>query len=193
MNSVFDYYTTAQTPLDCARWIAFIRLFSYVRTPACIYTKISMPSSKQIWRNAYVVPIPEYISNILVEFINEISAREAASGLEKLAVSDESMLRDLYIESGVLPYMDYNSSFKPRRLEPYGISASTVVRLGDWCVERCAESVGCGVEVMQKLVAEAVTQLGRLDMEPGALWPDEEHWLLRAGGQWERGVIWEVL
>lgn len=152
MQIEFDYYTTAQTPIDCAKWLAFIRLYAYVRTPACIYSKILMPSSKQIWRNVHVIPVPDYISNILATFLKEISAREAALDLDKLPVSDQSMLKDLYIEHGVVRY---NSTFKPRDLGPYGLSRYAVVRLGATCVGSC----GCGYRLRARTDGEAVGRL----------------------------------
>ena len=186
MQIEFDYYTTAQTPIDCAKWLAFIRLYAYVRTPACIYSKILMPSSKQIWRNVHVIPVPDYISNLLATFLKEISAREAALDLEKLPVSDQSMLKDLYIEHGVVRY---NSTFKPRDLGPYGLSRYAVVRLGATCVGHAAAVTGCEPALMEKLLVGCVRQLARLDQEPAALWPDEVSWLARAGYGWEHGVL----
>lgn len=190
MQTSFDYYTTAQTPIDCARWIAFIRLFAYVRTPACIYSRIAIPSGKKIWRDVNVIPVPDYISNILADFISEVDAREAALNIDKLPVSDASMLKDLYIESGVIPFRDYNSTFKPRGLEPYGLCVGAVYRLGASCVGMLTQYVGYTPR-MEILLAEAVWQLSLLDIEPSALRPDEVSWLARCGYTWTRGVVYD--
>ena len=190
MQMSFDYYTTAQTPIDCARWIAFIRLFAYVRTPACIYSRIAIPSGKKIWRDVNVIPVPDYISNILADFISEVDAREAALNIDKLPVSDASMLKDLYIESGVIPFRDYNSTFKPRGLEPYGLCVGAVYRLGASWVGMLTQYVGYTPR-MEILLAEAVWQLSLLDIEPSALRPDEVSWLARCGYTWTRGVVYD--
>lgn len=191
IQQTFDYYSSAINPMDCAKWISFVRLYTYVRTPACVYAKLVSPSSRQIWRNVHIIPIPDFISNILVECFEEVSAREAELELDKLPVSDESMLRDLYIESGVLPFRDFNSTFKPRDASPYGLSKSTVVRLGAMLVARCAQAVGCTEEMMTKMVVKCVEQLGRQDLEPAPLWPDEMDWLSKHGGHWRWGVLYE--
>lgn len=190
MKSQFDYYTTDRSIKDCARWISYIRLFTYVRTPACIYSKIKMPSSKQVYRNVHVIAVPEYISNILVECFNEVSAREAALNCySRLSTVDAGMLRDLYIETGVIPFRDHNSTFKPRDVWPYGLSKSTVVRLGASLVEVCAREIQCDVAVLERTVAAVVTQMGQDVVEAAPLWPDEWLWLRSTGGHWTRGVI----
>ena len=192
MKNQFDYYTTDRSIQDCARWISYIRLFAYVRTPACIYSKIQMPSSKQVYRNTHAIAVPEYISNILADCINETSAREADLELEKLPVSDAGMLKDLYIEAGVIPFRGHNSTFKPRDVWPYGLSKSTVVRLGTWLMETCAREIQCDVVVLGKTVAAVVSQMGLDVVEAAPLWPDEWEWLRGAGGSWTRGVIYDV-
>lgn len=190
MQTSFDYYTSAQTPIDCARWIAFIRLFAYVRTPACIYSRIAIPSGKKIWRDVNVIPVPDYISNILADFISEVDAREAALNVDRLHVSDASMLKDLYIESGVLPFRDHNSTFKPMGLEPYGLCVGAVYRLGASCVGRMTQYVGYEPR-LELMLAEAVWQLSLLDVEPSALRPDEVSWLARCGYTWTRGIVYD--
>ena len=73
----FDYYNSKESISDCAKWLAFLRLFCLVRTPACIYSCIKTPSSKKIGPSTYIVPVPDFISNILVDLFADVSAREA--------------------------------------------------------------------------------------------------------------------
>ena len=74
----FDYYNSKESISDCAKWLAFLRLFCLVRTPACVYSCIKTPSSKKIGPSTYIVPVPDFISNILVDLFADVSAREAA-------------------------------------------------------------------------------------------------------------------
>ena len=74
----FDYYNSNESITDCAKWLAFLRLFCLVRTPACIYSCIKTPSSKKIGSSSYIVPVPDFVSNILVDLFADVSAREAA-------------------------------------------------------------------------------------------------------------------
>lgn len=188
----FDYYSSSINPIDCAKWIAFIRLYAYVRTPACIYSRLLSPSSKQVWRNVHAIPVPDFISNILVECFEEVSAREASLELDNSTDILGTSGKDLYIESGVLPFRDFNSTFKPRDTSPYGLSRSAVVRLGATLISRCSRAVGCAEEVMTKMVVKCVEQLGRQDLEPAPLWPDEMDWLSRNDGTWTWGVMYDV-
>ena len=74
----FDYYNSNESISDCAKWLAFLRLFCLVRTPACVYSCIKTPSSKKIGPSTHIVPVPDFISNILVDLFTDVSAREAA-------------------------------------------------------------------------------------------------------------------
>lgn len=74
----FDYYNSNESIADCAKWLAFLRLFCLVRTPACVYSCIKTPSSKKIGPSTYIVPVPDFVSNILVDLFADVSAREAA-------------------------------------------------------------------------------------------------------------------
>ena len=74
----FDYYNSNESIADCAKWLAFLRLFCLVRTPACVYSCIKTPSSKKIGSSSYIVPVPDFVSNILVDLFADVSAREAA-------------------------------------------------------------------------------------------------------------------
>lgn len=190
-QATFDYYNTSQNVVDCAKWITFIRLYAYVRTPACIYSKILTPSSKQVWRNIHAIAVPDYIANIIAECFEEISAREANLELDKLHVSDASMLKDLYIETGVVPFREFNTSFKPREMDPYRLSRASVVRLGASLITRCADSLKVSDDVMKRAVLVAVKQLSRQDLEPAALWPDEMDWLSASEVRWTGGVMYE--
>jgi len=191
VDTSFDYYSSCETPVDCAKWIAFIRCFCYVRTPACIYSIINTATSHRVFRTTKVVAVPDYISNILVDLYKLIDAREASiAGSEaELSVS----LKDLFIEKGVLPYRDrvVSSTFKPRGVEPYGIMKQTVVRLDEGLVRLCARAVGSSESVMRRALVMAVTQVGRGVVDPSPLWYDEAVWVNRSGGFWERGVVYD--
>ena len=86
----FDYYNSNESISDCAKWLAFIRLFCLVRTPACIYSCIKTPSSKKIGHSTYIVPVPDFVSNILVDLFADVSAREAEiADAGRLSVTSE--------------------------------------------------------------------------------------------------------
>ena len=138
--SSFDYYNSKESISDCAKWLAFLRLFCLVRTPACIYSCIKTPSSKKIGSSTYIVPVPDFVSNILVDLFADISAREAAiSEAGRSSVTSEGVLsngsscatgvgdavwawgvvadtggdghvRDMLVEAGVLPVRVRQSS-----------------------------------------------------------------------------------
>ena len=74
----FDYYNSKESISDCAKWLTFLRLFCLVRTPACVYSCIKTPSSKKIGSSTYIVPVPDFVSNVLVDLFADVSAREAA-------------------------------------------------------------------------------------------------------------------
>ena len=89
----FDYYNSNESIADCAKWLAFLRLFCLVRTPACVYSCIKTPSSKKIGSSTYIVPVPDFVSNILVDLFADISAREAAiSEAGRSSVTSEGVL-----------------------------------------------------------------------------------------------------
>ena len=136
----FDYYNSNESIADYAKWLAFLRLFCLVRTPACIYSCIKTPSSKKIGSSTYIVPVPDFVSNILVDLFADVSAREAAiSEAGRSSVTSEGVLsngsscatgvgdavwtsgvvadtggdghvRDMLVEAGVLPVRVRQSS-----------------------------------------------------------------------------------
>ena len=86
----FDYYNSRESISDCAKWLAFLRLFCLVRTPACVYSCIKTPSSKKIGPSTHIVPVPDFISNILVDLFTDVSAREAEiADAGRLSVTSE--------------------------------------------------------------------------------------------------------
>lgn len=172
-NSELSPYEAIPSPVKCARWIAFIRLFCYARTPACIYSKMVTPYSHRVFRTTSVIPAPDYISNLLCELIDQRRVREAA------IQTDEESLSEL---------KSISSTFKPRGMEPYGITKSAVVRLGASLVGDLASAVGNEEQVRRALV-EAVTRLGSGLEQPAPLWWDELEWLEANGGRW----LWSVV
>lgn len=136
----FDYYNSKESISDCAKWLTFLRLFCLVRTPACVYSCIKTPSSKKIGPSTYIVPVPDFISNILADLFADVSAREAAileagrssvtgevatgvgdavwawgvvadAGGDVLGSRDiDSDVRDLLVECGALPVRVRQSS-----------------------------------------------------------------------------------
>lgn len=173
LNQELSPYDAIPDVIKCARWIAVIRLFCYARTPACIYSKIRTPYSHRVFRTTHVVPLPDYVSNLLCDLNKLHSAREAELGIGQ----DES-----HVFTGV------SSSFKPRGVEPYGITTYTRLRLGASLVEAVARVVG-SPDLVRRALVEAVTVLGRGLEEPAPLWWDELKWLRSQGGQWLWGVI----
>ncbi len=213
----FDYYSSQESAHDCAMWIAYVRLFCLTRTPACIYSVIRTPSTKRIHRNVGVVPVPDFVSNILAEFYNEVSAREAAicsagkssvteadvytategcvaawatgDGLARGAEADD-LVRGLMVESGVFPVrMRVSSRFKPGSVTGLRVTESTVIRLGASCVEACARAVGVEVKVMGDMLARVVSGLSQRDVVPAPLWLDEVNWLERQGYVWHGPLV----
>lgn len=167
------------SPQECARWVAFIRLYCYARTPACIYSKIMTNEYHKVWYDWNCINVPDYISNILADMFAEISAREAA-----IADEVDPVLRDLLVDFGVLPAK--MPKFSLAGVGLYGLSKQTVVRLGATCVARCAEAVGCEVSTMEAALKREVERLGWSHVEPAPLWSDEIRWL---GREWGAGLI----
>lgn len=206
--SSFDYYNSKESISDCAKWLAFLRLFCLVRTPACVYSCIKTPSSKKIGPSTYIVPVPDFISNILVDLFADVSAREAAileagrssvTGEVATGVSDavwtsgvvadtggvDSVVRDLLVECGALPVRVRQSSrFKPGVVRGLRVTEATVVRLGASLVAHSARALKVEAATLSKAVAAACEIVSR-GLEPCApLWLDEVNWIERQGYRW---------
>lgn len=211
--SSFDYYNSKESISDCAKWLAFLRLFCIVRTPACIYSCIKTPSSKKIGPSTYVVPVPDFISNILVDLFADVSAREAeileagrssVTGEVATGVGDavwawdvvadtggvDSVVRDLLVEVGVLPVRVRQSSrFKPGVVRGLRVTEATVVRLGPELVAHSARALKAESVALSKAVAAACEQVSR-GLEPCApLWLDEVNWIERQGYAWHGPMV----
>ena len=184
----FDYYNSNESIADCAKWLAFLRLFCLVRTPACIYSCIKTPSSKKIGSSSYIVPVPDFVSNILVDLFADVSAREAAileagrssvtnepaviGASSATGVGDavwawgDGHVRDMLVEAGVLPVRVRQSSrFKPGVVSGLRVTEATVVRLGASLVVHSARALGAEAVTLGRAVAAAceVLSRGRLD------------------------------
>lgn len=205
--SSFDYYNSKESISDCAKWLAFLRLFCLVRTPACVYSCIKTPSSKKIGPSTYIVPVPDFISNILVDLFADVSAREAAileaegssvTGEVATGVGDavwtsgvvadtwgDGHVRDIMVEAGVLPVRVRQSSrFKPGVVRGLRVTEATVVRLGAPLVVHSARALGAEAAVVGRAVAAACEIVSR-GLEPCApLWLDEVNWIERQGYRW---------
>lgn len=188
-HGAFDYYASSENAFDCARWLVFIRCFAYVRTPACIYSKMKTPSSMRSFRTTHVVPVPDYISNILVEQLNKHSAREAAIAGPNKAL--DVIERDLLIEQGVIPFRDrvVSSTFKPWGVEPYGISKQTVLSLDESMVELGMGALCVGADTMRQELVRCASAVGVGPIEPGPLRKSELDWLSKHGGRWLWGMV----
>lgn len=209
----FDYYNSNESIADCAKWLAFLRLFCLVRTPACVYSCIKTPSSKKIGPSTYIVPVPDFVSNILVDLFADVSAREAAileagrsSVTSEVAtgvgdavwawgvVADtggvDSVVRDLLVECGALPVRVRQSSrFKPGVVRGLRVTEATVVRLGASLVVRSARALQTEAAVVGRAVAAACEVLSR-GLEPCApLWLDEVNWIERQGYAWHGPMV----
>jgi hypothetical protein len=201
----FDYYNACESRIDCAKWIAFVRLFCIVRTPACIYSKIKTPSTKLLQNNIGLVPVPDFVSNILTEFFAEVSAREAAiidagnsvtkknvatGGGGAVWAESSYVVRDLLVEHGALPVRPRLSSrFRVGRITGLRVTEASVIRLGATCAERCAESVRAERGEMGKTLAAAVSALSQRDVEPAPLWLDEVNWVESQGYAWHGPIL----
>lgn len=203
----FDYYNSSETIQDCAKWIAFIRLHCLIRNPFCVYSKIKTPSTKLVERNTGIVPVPDFVSNILAEFFTEVSAREAAianAGRSSVTEADVAtgggdavwapgswMVREqLLYDDVVVPVRQRTSSrWKPGSVTGLRVSESSVIRLGASCVQKCAESVRAEVGVMGRVLAAAVAQLGSGHIEPAPLWLDEVNWVESQGYTWQGPIL----
>ena len=201
----FDYYNSNESIADCAKWLAFLRLFCLVRTPACIYSCIKTPSSKKIGPSTYIVPAPDFVSNILVDLFADVSAREAAileAGRSSVTsegatgVGDavwawgDGHVRDMMVEAGVLPVRVRRSSrFKPGVVRGLRVTEATVVRLGASLVVHSARALGAEAAVVGRAVAAACEQVSR-GLEPCApLWLDEVNWIEKQGYAWHGAMV----
>ena len=208
----FDYYNSKESISDCAKWLAFIRLFCLVRTPACIYSCIKTPSSKKIGPSSYIVPVPDFVSNILVDLFADVSAREAAiSEAGRSSVTNDPAVigassatgvgdavwawgdghvRDMLVEAGVLPVRVRQSSrFKPGVVRGLRVTEATVVRLGASLVVHSARALGTEAAVVGRAVAAACEQVSR-GLEPCApLWLDEVNWIEKQGYAWHGAMV----
>ena len=208
----FDYYNSNESISDCAKWLAFLRLFCLVRTPACIYSCIKTPSSKKIGPSSYIVPVPDFVSNILVDLFADVSAREAAiSEAGRSSVTNDPAVigassatgvgdavwawgdghvRGLLVEAGVLPVRVRQSSrFKPGVVRGLRVTEATVVRLGASLVVHSARALGTEAAVVGRAVAAACEVLSR-GLEPCApLWLDEVNWIEKQGYAWHGAMV----
>ena len=209
----FDYYNSKESISDCAKWLTFLRLFCLVRTPACIYSCIKTPSSKKIGPSTYIVPVPDFVSNILADLFADVSAREAAileAGRSQL-LNDNVMLtgassatgvgdavwawgdghvRELLVEAGVLPVrLRQSSRFKPGVVRGLRVTEATVVRLGASLLEHSARALQTEAVTLGKAVAAACEQVSR-GLEPCApLWLDEVNWIEKQGYTWHGAIV----
>ena len=211
--SSFDYYNSNESITDCAKWLAFLRLFCLVRTPACIYSCIKTPSSKKIGSSSYIVPVPDFVSNILVDLFADVSAREAEipdagrssvtseksktiGSSDATGVGDavwawgDGHVRGLLVEAGVLPVRVRQSSrFKPGVVRGLRVTEATVVRLGASLVAHSARALKVEGVTLSKAVAAACEQVSR-GLEPCApLWLDEVNWIEKQGYAWHGAMV----
>ena len=208
----FDYYNSNESIADCAKWLTFLRLFCLVRTPACIYSCIKTPSSKKIGSSSYIVPVPDFVSNILVDLFADVSAREAAileagrssvtndpaviGASSATGVGDavwawgDGHVRGLLVEAGVLPVRVRQSSrFKPGVVRGLRVTEATAVRLGASLVVHSARALGTEAAVVGRAVAAACEQVSR-GLEPCApLWLDEVNWIEKQGYAWHGAMV----
>ena len=198
INSELTPYQASPSARNLAQWLAFIRLFCYVRTPACIYSKMETPYSHRTFRTTKIIPVPPYVSNILCDIYNEHTAVLASSSAKidaREAASSEDAENLLFNKAfgEVITDVPISSTYKPRGLEPYGISKYAVVRFGEGLVRCASRDVGCAEQEMREELVRAVSHLGRGASAPGPLWWDELVWLEKHGGQWLWGVLIEAL
>ena len=209
----FDYYNSNESISDCAKWLTFLRLFCLVRTPACVYSCITTPSSKKIGPSTYIVPVPDFVSNILVDLFADVSAREAAileagrssvTGEVATGVGDavwtsgvvadtggvDSVVRGLLVEAGVLPVRVRQSSrFKPGVVRGLRVTEATVVRLGASLLEHSARALQTEAVTLGRAIAAACEQVSR-GLEPCApLWLDEVNWIEKQGYAWHGPMV----
>ena len=201
----FDYYNSNESITDCAKWLAFLRLFCLVRTPACIYSCIKTPSSKKIGPSSYIVPVPDFVSNILVDLFADVSAREAAileagrssvisegatGACDAVWAWGDGHVREMMVEAGVLPVRVRQSSrFKPGVVRGLRVTEATVVRLGASLVVHSARALGAEAAVVGRAVAAACEVLSR-GLEPCApLWLDEVNWIEKQGYAWYGAMV----
>lgn len=201
----FDYYNSKESISDCAKWLTFLRLFCLVRTPACVYSCIKTPSSKKIGPSTYIVPVPDFISNILADLFTNVSAREAeileagrssVTGEVATGVGDavwawgDGHVRDIMVEAGVLPVRVRRSSrFKPGVVRGLRVTEATVVRLGASLVDHSARALQTEAVTLGRAIAAACEQVSR-GLEPCApLWLDEVNWIEKQGYAWHGAMV----
>ena len=209
----FDYYNSKESISDCAKWLAFLRLFCLVRTPACVYSCIKTPSSKKIGPSSYIVPVPDFVSNILVDLFADASAREAAilkAGRSSVtndpavigassatgvgdavwAWGDGHVREQLLYDEVVAPVRVRQSSrFKPGVVRGLRVTEATVVRLGASLVDHSARALGTEAVTLGRAVAAACEQVSR-GLEPCApLWLDEVNWIEKQGYAWHGAMV----
>ena len=211
----FDYYNSNESIADCAKWLAFLRLFCLVRTPACIYSCIKTPSSKKIGSSSYIVPVPDFVSNILVDLFADVSAREAAiSEAGRSSVTNDHVVSSngsscatgvgdavwawgdghvrgqLIYDDVVAPVRVRQSSrFKPGVVRGLRVTEATVVRLGASLVVHSARALGTEAAVVGRAIAAACEVLSR-GLEPCApLWLDEVNWIEKQGYAWHGAMV----
>lgn len=187
INSELTPYQASPNARNLAQWLAFIRLFCYVRTPACIYSKMETPYSHRTFRTTKIIPAPPYVSNILCDIYNEHTARDATSSED----AENLLFNKAFGE--IITDVPISSTYKPRGLEPYGISKYAVLRVGDDLVRCASRAVGCTESDLREELVKAVTHLGRGAEEPGPLWWEEIKWHEKHGGQWLWNVLIEAL
>lgn len=210
----FDYYNSNESISDCAKWLAFIRLFCLVRTPACVYSCIKTPSSKKIGPSTYIVPVPDFVSNILVDLFADVSAREAAileagrssvtsEGVPSNGSSSATGVGDAVWAWGdghvrerllhgdvVAPVRVRRSSrFKPGVVRGLRVTEATVVRLSRVLVVHSARALGAEAAVVGRAIAAACEVVSR-GLEPCApLWLDEVNWIEKQGYAWHGAMV----
>lgn len=158
---------------DCARWICFLRAYCAIYGPVKIYSFLPIPRAHTLSTKLHAVSPPEYISNILCDYIDLQRVRYA----RELPSDRHCFMEDHFLYKPQLAVLR-------RSVVAYRMRPSLV--LGDELMEICARSlvpIGEIKETCERLaiyIARAYNGLGLHEgIEASALLLEEVRWLRR--------------
>ena len=118
--------------MNICKWLAIIRGFCVVESPIVIYTRLRLPDARVVNKTTYQINVPIEVSNILVDILSDLTAREA-----ELCEEDKEILYQTLELPGRGPGKLWKLGLQSR----YEITRVCPVRLGTTLSDMVTRSV----------------------------------------------------